>query len=48
MELAFYGDIDFIPSEEYERRDAERAITDAKLAFDAAARLIAPPDENLT
>lgn len=44
-ELAFYGDIDFIPSEEYERGDAERAISDAKLVFDAAARLIASSND---
>jgi HEPN domain-containing protein len=44
-ELAFYGDIDFIPSEEYERSDAERAIADAKLVFDAAAQLIAPSND---
>jgi HEPN domain-containing protein len=45
-ELAFYGDIDFIPSEEYTREDAERAIADARHVFDAAARLIAPPPDN--
>jgi len=28
-ELAFYGDIDFIPSEEYTEEDAQRAIDDA-------------------
>lgn len=39
-ELAFYGDIDFIPSEEYTRADAERASVDARLVFDAAERLI--------
>jgi HEPN domain-containing protein len=39
-ELAFYGEIDFIPSEEYTRSDAERAGADAKLAYDAAERLI--------
>ena len=40
-ELAFYGDIDYIPSEEYKRSDAERASSDANMVFDAAARLIA-------
>jgi HEPN domain-containing protein len=29
-ELAFYGDIDFIPTEEYSAEDARRAIEDAK------------------
>lgn len=28
-ELAFYGDNDFIPSEEYNARDAQKAIRDA-------------------
>ena len=28
-EFAFYGDIDFIPSEQYSRDDAQRAIDDA-------------------
>src|SRR5574341_2180840 len=29
-ELAFYGDVDFIPTEEYTADDANRALTDAK------------------
>jgi HEPN domain-containing protein len=29
-ELAFYGDIDFIPTEEYTEADARRAIEDAE------------------
>jgi HEPN domain-containing protein len=29
-ELSFYGDIDFIPTEEYSREDALQAIEDAK------------------
>ena len=41
-ELAFYGDIDFIPSEEYKREDAERAIADALHVFGVAERLIDP------
>lgn len=28
-ELAFYGDIDFIPTEEYTRKDAAKAMKDA-------------------
>jgi HEPN domain-containing protein len=29
-EFSFYGDIDFIPTEQYSRTDAERAISDAQ------------------
>ena len=29
-EFSFYGDVDFIPTEEYTRQDAERAIADAR------------------
>ena len=39
-ELAFYGDIDFIPSEEYDRTDAERAMTDAGLVVKTARDVI--------
>jgi HEPN domain-containing protein len=39
-ELAFYGDIDFIPTEEYTRDDAEEAIRDARLVVDTARKLI--------
>lgn len=39
-ELAFYGDIDFIPTEEYTERDARQAIDDAGFVVDAASRLI--------
>lgn len=42
-ELAFYGDIDFIPTEEYSAADAERAYADAAwvaaLASEAIDRL---------
>jgi HEPN domain-containing protein len=39
-ELAFYGDIDFIPTEEYTKDDAEEAIRDARLVVDSARNLI--------
>ncbi len=39
-ELAFYGDIDFIPDEEYDRADAERAMADADFAAVVARRII--------
>ena len=42
-ELAFYGDIDFIPTEEYEEVDARKAIEAAEHAVRAAEDVIAPP-----
>ena len=39
-ELAFYGDIDFIPTEEYSDKDAREAISDTRLVVDTAKRLI--------
>jgi len=39
-ELAFYGDIDFIPTEEYTRRDARRASNEARFVVEIAVRLI--------
>ena len=39
-ELAFYGDIDFIPSEEYTEEDAKRAIADAVLVAQNATSVI--------
>lgn len=42
-EFAFYGDVDFIPTEEYDRDDALRAFQGARLALDAARRLIPAP-----
>lgn len=40
-ELAFYGDIDFIPTEEYTNEDASEAIKDAEFVVDKARKLIA-------
>ncbi|MBD3414975.1 MAG: HEPN domain-containing protein [Candidatus Aminicenantes bacterium] len=39
-ELAFYGDIDFIPTEEYTREDAKEAIKDTRMVTKAAKELI--------
>lgn len=39
-ELAFYGDIDFIPTEEYSAEDAEEAKGGAAFVLTAATRLI--------
>jgi HEPN domain-containing protein len=39
-EFAFYGDIDFIPTERYSRDDAARAIEAARLSVASAARVI--------
>ncbi len=39
-ELAFYGDIDFIPTERYGRDDAARAIDEARFAVRMAERVI--------
>jgi HEPN domain-containing protein len=40
VELAFYGDIDFIPTEEYTKDDAEEAIRDARFVVDTTRKLI--------
>jgi len=41
-EFAFYGDIDFIPTEEYSAADAERAMAEAREVVKEAARVIEP------
>lgn len=41
-EFSFCGDIDFIPTEEYSRADALRAIEDARRVVTAAAAVIPP------
>jgi HEPN domain-containing protein len=43
-EFAFYGDIDFIPTEEYTRQDAMQAIGDARFVLDKATFLIKSSD----
>ena len=40
-EFAFYGDIDFIPTEQYTAADAERAIADANEVFECVRRAVA-------
>jgi len=40
-EFSFYGDIDFIPTEEYSREDALKAIADAEFVV-RIARLLIP------
>ncbi len=39
-ELAFYGDIDFIPTEEYTKEDAKEAIRDTRLIVETARKLL--------
>ena len=39
-EFSFYGDIDFIPTEEYSREDAVRAMEDARFAVEVAEKAI--------
>jgi hypothetical protein len=39
-EFAFYGEVDFIPTEEYTQADAERAIVGARLAVSVAEVVI--------
>jgi len=39
-ELAFYGDIDFIPTEEYTAYDAKSAMDDAGFVVDTAGNVI--------
>jgi HEPN domain-containing protein len=47
-ELSFYGDVDFIPTAEYTRDDADRAIADAQFVVVMAALTIPvnPPHES--
>jgi hypothetical protein len=42
-EFAFYGDVDFIPTAEYFKEDADRAIHDAELVVGAAGASIPAP-----
>jgi HEPN domain-containing protein len=39
-ELAFYGDIDFIPTEEYSPEDGARALDEARVVVAAAQKTI--------
>lgn len=42
-EFSFYGDIDFIPTEEYNRNDAIRAIRDAEFVCSIVVQVIPSP-----
>jgi HEPN domain-containing protein len=42
-EFAFYGDIDFLPTEQYDSPTARRAIEDAAFAVTIASRVIPLP-----
>ena len=42
-EFSFYGEIDFIPTESYDRASAERAIDDARWVVALATEIIPPP-----
>ena len=42
-EFSFYGDIDFIPTEQYTEADAKRAIADAEHVVRIAALVIPAP-----
>jgi HEPN domain-containing protein len=42
-ELAFYGDIDFIPTERYSAADGRRAYDDAAWILALAERAVGPP-----
>ncbi len=39
-EFSFYGDIDFIPTEEYSVEDASRAMEDARLVVSLVSKII--------
>ena len=39
-EFSFYGDIDFIPTERYSKKDAEKAIEDANYVVGVAIKVI--------
>lgn len=39
-EFALYGDVDFIPTEEYDEEDAEKAMKDAEFVVKLAKKLI--------
>jgi HEPN domain-containing protein len=43
-EFAFYGDIDFIPTEQYSRDDGDRAVRDAAFVLDQAKQVIVRKD----
>lgn len=42
-EFSFYGDIDFIPTDEYDAEDADTALGQARLAASCLGRLLGRP-----
>jgi HEPN domain-containing protein len=42
-EFSFYGDIDFIPTDEYDAEDADTALGQARLAAECLGRLLGRP-----
>jgi hypothetical protein len=42
-ELSFYGDIDFIPTEHYDRAEARRALEAARFVVELAEKVVPPP-----
>jgi hypothetical protein len=42
-EFSFYGDIDFIPTDEYDAEDADTALGQARLATACLGRLLGKP-----
>ncbi|MGB9723391.1 MAG: HEPN domain-containing protein [Chloroflexia bacterium] len=45
-EFAFYGEVDLIPTEQYTRQDAERALADARKVVQVASQLIPLPGKS--
>ena len=45
-EFSFYGDVDFIPTDEYDREDAQSAFTQARQATEALETVL-PPKPNI-
>ncbi|HVZ33368.1 MAG TPA: HEPN domain-containing protein [Polyangiaceae bacterium] len=43
-EFAFYGDVDFIPTDEYRQADADRAMDDANFVLARTEAIFAAPD----
>ncbi len=44
-ELAFYGEIDFIPTEEYTKEDAEKTIKDVEFVIKVAEEVIGSAED---
>jgi len=47
-EFSFYGDIDFIPTEEYDSDDANRAMEDARFVVSVAEKSILTSHKTIT